>query len=129
MGKVDRMIPDYEPTAVESSSTIHDHIYTTLLGVFGFVIILMIGVTVSAARRSTTTVDRASHLHFMIFLESVYLAVIIPVFVIRILYPTKRRWPTFGLNLVLLMNFPFGTILGAYGLASVDKKLRVKLQS
>jgi hypothetical protein len=42
---------------------------------------------------------------------------------IRIFAPQKRKWPTLALNIILLVMFPFGTILGIYGLRKVDKKL------
>jgi hypothetical protein len=41
----------------------------------------------------------------------------------RLAFPAQRRWPTLGLNIVLLLFIPFGTALAVYGLWKVDKNL------
>jgi len=55
--------------------------------------------------------------------EGCFLIAMVVVLVIRIGFPTCRRWPTLGLNIVLLIMFPVGTALGVFGLMKVDKRL------
>jgi uncharacterized membrane protein YqjE len=59
----------------------------------------------------------------IIAMEGLFLAVTLAVLVIRIFFPAYRRWPTFGINIILLLWLPFGTALAVYGFLKVDKKL------
>jgi hypothetical protein len=59
----------------------------------------------------------------IIAMEGLFLAAILAVLVIRIFFPAHRRWPTFGINIILLLWLPFGTALAIYGFLKVDKKI------
>lgn len=113
---------DYERPP-QATNTNHDHIYTTLLGVTAFLLIIGMS-TIAWLRMQPRTVSEAkSALLLPLFVEGCYLAAVVGVLLIRIFATSIRRWPTFGLNLILLLFFPFGTILAIYGLLKVDKKL------
>jgi hypothetical protein len=113
---------EYETPAPSSVST-HDQIYTTLLGVCAFFLlmgIVMLGFLMFAP---TTSSDGRWGLMMCVWMEGIYLLAMVVVLVIRIAFPMRRKWPTVGLNLVMLVMVPFGTALGIYGLWKVDKKL------
>jgi hypothetical protein len=42
---------------------------------------------------------------------------------VRLVFPAYRRWPTVGLNVLLLLCFPLGTALAIYGFWKVDKQI------
>ena len=45
----------------------------------------------------------------------------VAVLIIRIAFPSLRKWPTFALNIILALYFPIGTALAIYGFWKVDK--------
>src|SRR4051812_48538792 len=104
------MTLDYKSTS-QTSITTHDRVYTTLLAVLAFLTVLEIGVLVRVATRATSTAERADRAQFSAFLQGCYLVAIVVVLVIRLASPMKRRWPTLALNLVLLIDLPFDTLL------------------
>jgi hypothetical protein len=99
----------------------HDKIYTVLLGVLGFLLILGIISLNHTRTRLSDNPDTASVMTMAMETEACVLLAIIVVFLIRILAPAYRKWPTLGLNIVLLIGIPLGTALGIYGLWKVDK--------
>jgi uncharacterized membrane protein YqjE len=111
-------------TAPPAPST-HDYVYTTLLGVCSFFVAS--GMISLAFIRLTPTMpsDARSIMLMTLCIEGVYFVAMIAVLLIRLVFPSHRRWPTLGLNIVLLLLVPFGTALGIYGLWKIDKNLRV----
>ena len=116
------MTLDYGTPARSTVST-HDQIYTTLLGVLSFFLLMVIVLQGFLMFDPLTTSDSRWGLLTLACLEGLYLLAIVGVMVIRIAFPLKRRWPTVGMNVVLLAAIPFGTALGIYGFWKVDKKL------
>jgi hypothetical protein len=99
----------------------HNAIYTSLLGAVAFLFLLGIGSSVMQMHMPKTPPVVRMVFEFMIFVGAGYLAVIIAVLLIRIFFPAYARWPTFALNITLLIYFPFGTALAIYGFLKVDK--------
>jgi hypothetical protein len=106
-----------------ATTTTHDHIYTTLLGVCAFFVLF--GIVILAWIRSlpTTPSESRSAMMLPILVEGLFLAAMTVVLLIRILFPANRRWPTIGLNIILVLMFPFGTALAIYGFWKVDKSM------
>ena len=116
---------DYDTTAPPPTTTDHDHVYTTLLGVLGFFLIMGMVTLASLRQRPEATLESKSALLMVLAIEGAYLAAITLVLLIRILLPARRRWPTLGLNIILVLFFPLGTALAVYGFSKVDKHLLV----
>jgi hypothetical protein len=113
---------DYD-TPTPSTVSTHDQIYTTLLGVLGFFLLVgMVGLGFIAFFPTTTNDGRVG-IMMVLATEGLFFVAILIVFLIRIIYPAHRRWPTVGMNIILLPIIPFGTALGVYGFWKVDKKL------
>jgi hypothetical protein len=101
----------------------HDQIYTTLLGVVCVLVLLGIVSVHFISKLSTMTPDVRAILMMEAGIEAIYLLFLLAVLLVRLIYPSYRRWPTLGVNILLLLFFPFGTALGIYGLWKVDKNL------
>ena len=115
------MTLDYEKSPPTNST--HDHVYTTLLGVLAFLLVLGIVSLLHVRHMSQLRGDPAEALLFPAAIEACYVVAILIGLVIRVVFPAYRRWPTIGLNIILLLCFPLGTALGFYGLRRVDKNL------
>jgi hypothetical protein len=115
-------LPNQPPT--RSATTNHDHIYSTLLGVYAF--FLLLGIVSLWFMLSLPTLPAESHFgfHLAIAINAFFLASVIVVLIIRRAFPARRRWPTLALNLILLLSIPLGTALGIYGLLKADLPLR-----
>jgi hypothetical protein len=105
------------------TTTRHDHIYTTLLGVLAMLLVMAM-LTLNAMRLGPA-MDSAGRSILLVPLavEGCYVAAIVVVLLIRIAFPASRRWPTLGLNIMLLLFIPIGTALAVYGFWKVDKNL------
>jgi hypothetical protein len=101
----------------------HDHIYSTLLGVLGFLFILGMVSLIAVRHMAQARGEPADALLIPIGTEGCLTAAIAVVLFIRVVFPAYRRWPTLGLNIILLVFVPVGTALGIYGLWKVDKNL------
>ncbi|MDP9172907.1 MAG: hypothetical protein M3O30_03465 [Planctomycetota bacterium] len=110
-----------------STPSTHDYVYTSLLGAFGF--FLLIGMIMLGWMRFLPTIDADGRfiLLMLICIEGVFLTAICAVLVIRIAFPAYRRWPTLWLNIILLLMVPIGTVLAIYGFWKVDKGMRGSL--
>ena len=60
--------------------------------------------------------------HYLIFTNSLYLISIIIALLVRLRSPTLRRPAAVAVSIILLFFFPFGTIVGIYGLMKVDRQ-------
>jgi nitrate reductase gamma subunit len=100
----------------------HDQIYTTLVGVFAF--FLLMGTVGNLFMSSALTMPQETRAIFLmtVVMGGIWLLAALSVLIIRLAFPSYRRWPTLALNLVLLLFIPFGTALGVYGLWKVDKQ-------
>lgn len=115
------MTLDYQSPS-QSTTTNHDHVYSTLVGVFGFFMLLSI-LCLLFVKRQIPPAQTAGIMLCLGF-EAAYFIAAVGVLAIRLLFPAQRRWPTLFMNIVLLPAFPLGTALGVYGLWKVDKRLR-----
>jgi hypothetical protein len=116
------MVPQGDTPA--PTVTRHDKIYTMLLGVLGFLLAIAI-VTLAVVRlQPTIPADSRNILLVPLFTEGLYLIAILIVFLIRLISPAHRRWPTLGLNILLLLVVPIGTALAVYGFLKIDKDLK-----
>ncbi len=100
----------------------HDHIYTTLLGVLGFFVLIGMVSLMRISKRLKDS-DGKAVISLVLGVEGCFLGAIVVGLVIRLAFPPYRRWPTFGLNIILLMLVPLGTVLGIYGLRKVDRRV------
>ncbi len=101
--------------------TNHDAVYSSLLAAFAFFLLMGVGFMVWMMWLPTTPANTKPAFQLIVFTEAAYGAVSLLVLLIRILLPTYRRWPTFALNIILLVSIPFGTALAIYGFLKVDK--------
>src|SRR4051812_46830929 len=116
------MTPDYETPIRATTTSNHDHVYTTILGVLAFFVVIGM-VTLNALRnRPGIDPDAKAALLLPLSVEGCFLAAVVLILAIRLVFPPHRRWPTLGLNIALLLFFPLGTALGIYGLMKVDKQ-------
>jgi len=99
----------------------HDKIYTMLLGVIAF---LFITAAISLSNFATNPrypAETQAVFRMTVRIVALYIAACIGVLLIRVFAPQHRKWPTLGLNIVLVIYFPFGTPLAIYGFWKVDK--------
>jgi hypothetical protein len=117
-----RVTLEYE-TPGPPTITRQDHIYTTLLAVLGFFLFIGVSSLIWQRQLPTTPVQLRPIFAYIAVVNGGFLVAIIFVFVVRLAFPDYRRWPTFGLNILLLIMLPFGTALAVYAFWKVDKKL------
>lgn len=60
---------------------------------------------------------------FILLINVCYFLFEVSILILRVGFPANRKWPTIAQNIVLLLSFPLGTVLGVYGLWKVDKQL------
>jgi hypothetical protein len=113
---------DYQ-TPKQPATTKHDHVYTTLLGVLAFFFILGICTLIWLRLQPNTASAARSAYLLPLMVEICYCVAITAVLCIRIFAPGIRRWPTFALNIILVVWIPFGTALAIYGFWKVDKRV------
>lgn len=108
----------------ESRRSVHDLIYSALLGAVMFftlisvLVVLWIAGTASAESHPTWPFYMLASMYGSLLLFELV------VLIIRIRFPNTRKWPTVALNVVLLLFFPFGTLLAVYGLWKADRLVR-----
>jgi hypothetical protein len=95
-----RVTLEYE-TPGPPTITRQDHIYTTLLAVLGFFLFIGISSLIWQRQLPTTPVQLRPTFAYIAVVEAGCLLATIFVFVVRVAYPDYRRWPTFGLNILL----------------------------
>jgi hypothetical protein len=122
-GRIGCVTIEYESSPAHVP-TRQDQIYTTVLGVFAFFLLLAIGSLRSMANNPSTSEQGRVVMRLSAYVAACYAIASAVVLVVRIWFPAQRRWVTLGLNVVLLAYVPFGTAVGAYGLLRVDKRLR-----
>ena len=116
------MTLDYKSPAPPSTSN-HDHIYTTILAVLGFFLIIGMVSLASMRLRPGATIESKAALLRVLVIDGCFLAAIALVLLIRLVFPAYRRWPTLGLNIILVLFVPIGTALAIYGFWKVDKNV------
>jgi hypothetical protein len=99
----------------------HDKLYTTLLGVLAFFIVMGFLTLLPLYTRAGS--DEASRfaLKLSMGIAGGYFFVCVAGLLIRIIAPAYRKFPTLGLNIILATYVPFGTALAIYGFMKVDK--------
>ena len=112
-----------------AQKTAHDHIYTTLLAVFAFFLLIGVGSLIWIRTLPNPGGTDRSALLFPIIIESMYVVASIAIVIRRIAAPRVRRWPTFALNCILIPMIPLGTALAIYGFWKVDKNIASREQS
>jgi hypothetical protein len=117
------MTLDYKSPGPRSTRN-HDHVYTTLLAVLGFFLIIGMITLYSIRQRPGATAELKAALGNVLLIDGCFLAAIALVLLIRIVFPAHRRWPTLGLNIILVLFVPIGTALAIYGFWKADKNLR-----
>jgi hypothetical protein len=101
----------------------HDHIYTTLLGVLTFLLLLS-AVSLNTFLQRPNLPEHSKFVFRMSRnIQICYALACAAVLVIRLAAPTKRKWVTLALNIILLLCFPFGTALAIYGLFKADRRM------
>src|SRR5256885_8766491 len=96
-----------------------DTIYTALLGVLAFFQLLGALTYLWMAHLPDLQKSAILIMYVGLTINAAYLAFELLVLIIRVRAPAKRKWPTFALNIVLLLVLPFGTALGIWGLLKV----------
>src|SRR5215213_22251 len=104
------MALDYQSRDREQLSG-HDHAYTTLLGVFCFLLVLGVVSLTWMIRSPAVDEQGKSTLGLGRAIAICYLVPCVAVLVVRIALLAKRRSVTKWLNIVLLFYAPFGTAL------------------
>lgn len=101
----------------------HDQIFTGLLIALSLLLMLAIG-EFSILRAGGRFNVAEGVFYYLIFANSFYVFAIIVALILRWRAPRMRRAITIAVSAILLFAFPFGTIIGIYGLAKVDRATR-----
>src|SRR5262245_34400072 len=109
------------PAPILVTST-HDKIYTTLLGVLAFFFVMATVSMTGFADSPTMNEQSRATFRWVSKIVACYAAACVAVLLLRLLAPAYRKWPTLGLNVILLVYFPIGTPLAIYGFWKVDKQ-------
>ena len=118
------MALEYESLPPPKTVIAHDHLYTALLGVLAFMLLILINEARWGMRMPTTQQSGTNSVRMVVFVEGgCFIGAMLCVLLVRLFLPKYRRWPTFGLNIFLLLMVPLGTMLAIYGFWKVDKKL------
>ena len=113
---------DYAPPPVESAAARHDRIYSALLVALAVFLAMGMVSLFFMSRGPTFSAESRGVLEMVIGVYGVLIAAMVVTLILRGLAPRAGRIATMGLNVVLLIVFPFGTALGIYGLLKVDKR-------
>jgi hypothetical protein len=119
--KLDELAPPL-PAAAPRRRT-HDLVYNILLGILAFCQLLsgLVIWLICFVPGAAFTPDALWAMHFAIALQFGYGTFEASVLIVRITVPRSGKWPTVALNICLLTLFPFGTLLGFYGLWKADR--------
>src|SRR5438132_5403311 len=91
--------------------------YTIALIVLAFLYVIAIGEFVLFLRQPLSGGDpERSRFAFelVIYMTSVFLAVAVLILLVRLCWPRQGRIVLIALNIILILSFPFGTVLGVY---------------
>ena len=102
--------------AAESSLSKIDSIYSALLAVLAFFQLIAAIMYIWVAHMPGIDHNFIWAMYFGVSINLLYFLFEAAVLIIRIRMPQKRKWPTFALNIAILLAFPFGTALGIWGL-------------
>jgi hypothetical protein len=108
-----------DATATNSSLSRTDTLYTVFLGVLAFFQLIAVLTYFGMAHLPEMQKTAAMIMYMSATINLAYIAFELVVLIIRIRAPAKRKWPTFALNMAILIVFPFGTALGIWGLMKV----------
>lgn len=112
---------DYAPPPVESAAARHNRIYGALLMALALFLAMGMVSLFFVSRNPTFSPESRGVLEMIIGVYAVLMAAMVVTLILRGVAPRAGRIATMGLNIVLLIVFPFGTALGIYGLLKVDK--------
>ena len=100
--------------------TTPEQIFTGVL--LALAVILALAIVQFALMRASGKLDIEPWVfYYLIFSSSLFLVSIIIALVVRLRSPRLRRAATVTVSIILLFSFPFGTIVGIYGLWKVDR--------
>src|SRR4051812_12309142 len=108
--------PPLLPYGTVPPRPIHDTVYTVVLGVLAFLQLIAILTLWWATHLPNKATEATWAIHLVISIQLCFLIFEVTVLLIRILAPKYRKWVTVTLNIILLLSFPVGTIVGVYGL-------------
>jgi hypothetical protein len=95
--------------------------YTIALLVLAFFSLIGVGEFLFIARAPKFNNDARWAFQFCAYIYAIYATAIAITLVLRAYHAYVGRIATMALNIVLLPMFPFGTVVGIYGLRKVDK--------
>jgi len=95
--------------------------YTIALLVLAFMSLIGVGEFVLLGSAGKFNNDARWAFQFCAYIYAIYAMAIAITLILRAYNPYVGRIATTALNIVLLPMFPFGTIVGIYGLRKVDK--------
>jgi succinate dehydrogenase hydrophobic anchor subunit len=96
--------------------------YTIALMVFAFFCLIGSGQFIFMRRSPQVNDSTRGFFELISFMYGCYALAIVATLLARVFAPAAGRLMTKALNIVLLILFPFGTILGIYGMRKVDKE-------
>src|SRR3954465_8711367 len=100
----------------------HNRTYTVALIVMAFLYGLGV-ITMAFMSRSSTLPERSQWVFQMTaWMNGAFTAAMVTTLILRGVAPDAGRIATNALNIILLISFPLGTVLGIYGLLKVDKQ-------
>jgi hypothetical protein len=95
--------------------------FNALLIGLGLLCILVLGQFIIMGRAGTLPND-SWVFTYLIFIHALYLASIIVALLVRWFVPSMNRTITIAVSIFLLLFFPFGTVVGIYGLKKLDRQ-------
>ena len=105
----------------------HDHVFTALALAVSFLMCLSIVSVGSLTRNPNMPPESRWVFHMTMAFMACYVLITWASLLLRWRFPASRRTFTIALSVILLLYFPFGTLLGIYGLWKVDKPPRAVL--
>jgi lysylphosphatidylglycerol synthetase-like protein (DUF2156 family) len=121
MNEVRPQSPSPSVDSVSPPSSESGQIFTALLISLGLLCMLVIGQFAAMLQNPNIAPEGRWVYHYIIWMHGVYLFAIVLALVVRGLVPSARRTITMAVSIFLLLYFPFGTMVGVYGLRKVDK--------
>ncbi|HZK79848.1 MAG TPA: hypothetical protein VFC46_02250 [Humisphaera sp.] len=100
-----------------------DKTYTVVLAVLAYISLVSIITLWAITRSPNFRQDGRWAIEMVIATQACFLLCEVVALFVRVMFPASRKWPTIALNIVLLLSFPLGTAIGAYGLWKIDKSI------
>jgi hypothetical protein len=99
-----------------------NRVYTVMLIVLAVFLLLGIGQMITLRHSLVASPRGQLVVDYIKLIYCVYFAAVILTLILRATKPDAGRVATTALNLALLAMIPFGTVVGIFGLAKVDKE-------